>query len=168
MLYPLSRVSFGCGYVSFRCHYGILNQLLILISIKKPPDIYWHIPSLVFCWEYIDPRIFQLAHGSEDTVMCFYKGKSVFSSCLSKAATVIEIKVSPVPNSSELLHRPPSKAASKLNWCDWFEMYFIGSISNAFLQGTSNAENPCQSCCSMLQCILGLPSVILDIIVFLF
>jgi len=71
------------------CHCGILNQLLILISIKKSPDIYCHIPpSLVFCRVCIDPRIFQLAHGSEDAVMCFYKGKSAFTSCISSAATV--------------------------------------------------------------------------------
>ncbi len=88
-LCPVSHLD--VGMLAFRCHYSILNQLPILISIKKPPDIYWYIPSLVFCWECIDPRIFQMARGSEDTVMCFYKGKSVFSSCLSKAATVIEI-----------------------------------------------------------------------------
>lgn len=94
----------GCGYVSFRCHCGILNQLLVLISIKKSTDIYWHIPSLVFCREYIDPRIFQLAHGSEETVLSFYKGKSVFASCISSAAIVMEIEVSPVPNLVNGLH----------------------------------------------------------------
>lgn len=30
-------------YVRFRCQCGVLNQLPILESIKKSPDIYWHI-----------------------------------------------------------------------------------------------------------------------------